>query len=423
MKDKSISHPQTIHISGTGAVSPFGIGVEPLWKGIMAGENCQKSIKAFPAEHYRSDQAAEVDWSEIDAALQALGLTGISEHATKLSVLAVHEALSQAGLSLEDLRSERIRVGLVVGSLCGSTRIQETAWLGRVREPKFSYKNDKYDHVSFIETQVEQISEWLGVSGPTLLVCTACASGIDAFGLGMDLLRTDQCDVVVVTSGDILSEVVHAGFNTVFTITKGTPRPFDTDRDGFVIGEGAGALVLETEVFSKARSGPVYAIGLGYGSSNSAFHLASPSDDGIAEAKAVQRALNDSDCDPDDIGFVMAHGTGTSKNDTTETAAIAQILQPEDREFPILVSSIKGNIGHSMGAAGGISLVVAIKALNTRRAVPIAGMQNIDPEIFKHQGLRFPRYGDDLTIQGNCALVGAFGFGGCNSTVLIKAAE
>lgn len=396
--------------TGLGAISCFGVGLDTFWGGLKAQQTGQAPINVFDASNYRSKFAAEVPQSLRDDAALFRQAGEPTEDATYLATLAAQEAFADAGLS----DASKAQFGCVIGTLCSSSRVFERYAKQFLRTPEdFDAFPDVYACAVFY--QLEHIISHFAFEGPSSLVSTACSSSTDAIGFAADFIRRGDAKIMLAGGGDILCEMVHAGFNSVFSITRDRPKPFDTERSGFFIGEGAGMLVLEDYEHAKARGARIYAEVLGYGLSNTAHHLTATSEDGVGEALAIERCLQDSGVSRAEIDYVNAHGTGTQLNDLSETKAIKHVFG--DKTSDITVTSIKANIGHCMGASGALEAIATIKTIQEGFIPPTLNSSgNLDPSlnVLINEGLHRPvRH----------ALSQSFGFGGASSAVLFGAVD
>lgn len=395
-------------VTGLGAVSTFGLGAQTFWKGLVERQHGCAAIRRFDASTYRSDLAAEIPEGLMDRQdlFDAAGRP--EEDAAFLAALAANEAFSDAGLALAD----KADFGCVVGTLCSGSRLFEIY----AREfAKAEPDESRYPDVEAcaVHYQLEHLIRHFGLGGPSTLVSTACSSSTDAIGYAADMIRNADASVMLAGGGDILAEVVHAGFNSVFSITKDCSRPFDTARTGFFIGEGAGMLVLEDLEHAQQRGARIYAEVLGYGLSNTAHHLTATSEDGVGEALAIERCLGEGGVRPEAIDYVNAHGTATQHNDLTETKALRRVFGEHlDR---LVVTSIKANVGHCMGASGALEAVATILCINQGFVPPTLNSSgNLDPDVRV-------LVGEGAPVRVRNALSQSFGFGGASSAVLFGA--
>ena len=395
-------------VTGMGAVSCLGVGVEALWNGLVQRRSGRREIESFDASKYRSSQAAEVAWTALPAAVVPARDADESERAVRLALLASDEALADAQLDTPAMAD----AGCVVGTLCGSAQVFEQYGATFNKAPQSG--DDAFPDVDtcLVSHQLETLVAHYGLRGPATLVSTACSSSTDAIGYAADFIRSGETQVMLAGGSDILSEVVHAGFNAVFSITMDRPRPFDTQRTGFVIGEGAGMLVLESLEHAQARGAHIYAELMGYGLSNAAFHLTATSEDGKGESLAVQRCLKDSGVAASEVSYVNVHGTSTSHNDLTEVQSMHGVFG--DKVSQVAVSSIKPNIGHCMGAAGALEAIATIKCIESGF---VPGMLDTSADLDPQLGFVL---GDGRALPIRYALSQSFGFGGACSSILFS---
>ncbi len=394
--------------TGLGAVSCFGVGVDKFWRGLSANQSGLAPIGVFDASHYRSDLAAEVP-QDIRDSKELYNLAGRPEEdATLLAAIAAHEAFTDAGLR-DHAKNE---FGCIIGTLCSSSRVFER--YGRefaaggadpARYPDVDACTAPY--------QLEHLIRHFRMGGPSTLVSTACSSSTDAIGYAADFIRSGEADVMLAGGGDILCEMAHAGFNAVFSITTSDSKPFDTQRSGFFIGEGAGMLILEEREHAIARGARIYAEVLGYGLSNTAYHLTATSEDGSGEALAIERCLVDGGVGADDVQYVNAHGTATQHNDLTESKALSLVFGGSLDKM--VVTSIKANIGHCMGASGAMEAIATIKCIVDGYIPPTLNSRgDLDSAIPVLVGQGVERRTRHAVSQ-------SFGFGGASSAVLFGA--
>jgi 3-oxoacyl-[acyl-carrier-protein] synthase II len=405
-----MSQRRRVVCTGIGAVSCFGVGLEAFWNGLTANLTGQAPIQVFDASPYRSKFAAEVS-QELRDNRDLFELTGQpKEEATYLATIAAHQAFQDAGLSDRDKSS----FGCVVGTLCSGSRSFEKYAKQFVKAPADEAAFPDSEACSVLY-QLEHLVRHFKLEGPSSLVSTACSSSTDAIGYAADFIRRGNTNIMLAGGGDILCEMVHAGFNSVFSITRDCPKPFDTERNGFFIGEGAGMLVLEDLEHARARGAHIYAELVGYGLSNTAHHLTATSEDGIGEALAIERCLHDAGIQRAEVDYVNAHGTGTQHNDLSETKALKHVFGEALRG--ISVTSIKANIGHCMGASGALEAIATIKCID-EGYIPgtLNSSGNIDPDLSVLIGVGAKR-------QIRYALSESFGFGGASSALLFGAMD
>jgi 3-oxoacyl-[acyl-carrier-protein] synthase II len=331
---------------------------------------------------------------------------------TQLAVGAADEAAAEAGL-MGDV--EPSRVGVIVGTgVGGLTTLQKECqvWLeegDRAVSPLFV-------PMMMPNAAAGQVAMRLGAHGPGFSVASACATGAHAIGEAKRMIERNEVDVVIAGGTEAaLVGLCLAAFRRMGALSReGISRPFDVNRDGFVMGEGAAVLVLEREAHATARGAKILGRVTGYGASNDAFHITQPEENGRGAIEAMTAALRDADLSPSDVGYVNAHGTSTPFNDRIEAQAIRQVLGEDGPP----VSSCKGAIGHTLGAAGAIEALACVEALRRGALPPTLGLEEVDPECEADHVAGAPREAPDLKV----ALSNSFGFGGQNATLVLQAA-
>ena len=408
-------------VTGLGVVSPIGIGVGSFWKAAVAGQSGISALRAFdpfPLDAYRSRVAGQIHTFNPGEFL-ASGQWERMDRYAQFALVAAKEAMADAGLRMD--RESPDRVGVIVGAGMGGMVMGE-------REITQLYHQQKPQrvHPNFIPTITLNSASGIvamafGAKGPNLTISTACSSSAHAIGQGLTCIRTGQADVVIVVGADAsITPLVFAGFCSLRTLStrfNDTPprasRPFDRARDGFVMGEGAGALILESWAHARRRKARAYAEVAGYAATSEAYHLVIPREDGSDVARTIRLALQDAGVRPAQVGYVNAHATATQVGDAVEVRALRQVFRA--RADTLAVSATKSLIGHTLGAAGAIGGVVTVMTLQTGQVHPTINYDDPDPAC----ALR----GISNIVQErpvNVGLVNAFGFGSNNATVVFK---
>ena len=399
-----------IVVTGMGIVSPIGTGVERFWKNAVGGVNGIASIQSFDAAKQRSRIAGEI--SDFDPAtfLTAKQIEQ-TDRFTQLALHAANQAMTDAG-SLESYEPRRLAVCL--GSGMGGFSTFEYSAARKLQSksiPPFSVPRIMANSAgAWIATQY-------GLKGSNLTCSTACSSGANAIGMALDLLRSGKADAVVTGGAEAcVLPLTMSGFEALFALSTGfnadpahASRPFAKGRDGFVMGEGAGILILEREEAARQRGAKIYAELAGYGCACDATHIVAPDMDG--QVAAMQAALDDAGLTPDKIDYINAHATSTPIGDVVETKAIKQLFGERARDIPI--SATKSMIGHSIGASAAIGSIAAIMTLQTGTIHPTINLLEADPECDLD-------YTPNTAAQKNVqtALCNAFGFGGNNASLV-----
>jgi 3-oxoacyl-[acyl-carrier-protein] synthase II len=398
-----------------GCVSPLGLSVDGTWEGLVHARPGVSLVDAFSTEGFPSRMAAQVKGFD---ALNYLGQREARRAArfTQFAVAALGEALGQAKLDLQN--EDCTRVGLQIGSAIGGLGVIEEQ--SRIlREQGARRINPVFVPTVIVSAAPCHIAVQYGIKGPTNAPAAACATGIVAIGDALHWLQRGIVDVVLAGGTEsTITPLALAAFSrlgAISTRNEDPPRacrPFDLARDGTVLGEGAGALVLETEKHALRRGAPVLAEVLGYGFAEDGYHMTAPDPSGDGAARAMALALKDAGVKPGDIDLIVPHGTGTPLNDVAETRAIHAVFG--EHAWQILVSSNKGSIGHTLGAAGAISTVVAVRAILEGLVPPTANLETPDPacdlDYVPHQA---------RPAQVGMALVNAIGFGGQNASLVV----
>lgn len=416
-----MSKPQVV-ITGIGAVTPHGVGTDALWEGLLAGRPTAAPITSFDASAHRVNFACEAP-ADI-ARLLPRRLVRQTDRFAQMALVAAEEALAQAGLlrtpsTADDLRQpvtdvDPDRVGTIVASGVGglweiTTQHQRLLESGpdRVR-PFLSIAMPS-------NMAAGQIAIRHGLRGPSSAVSSACASGADAIGHALDLIRSGRADVVVTGGAEAaINPLTIAGFDSAGAMSRrnddpaAASRPFDRDRDGFVTGEGAAILVLERADHALTRGAQVLATLAGYGATNDAHDPTQPAPGGEGAVRALQAALDDADLRPADIDHVNAHGTSTVLNDAAESAALRTVFG--DRPPP--VTATKSSIGHLLGAAGAAEAVVAVRTIGAQLVHPTLNLDHQDPAC-DVEVVTAPRSMEIAAMVSN-----SFGFGGHNAVLL-----
>ncbi|MCU0587370.1 MAG: beta-ketoacyl-ACP synthase II [Syntrophobacteraceae bacterium] len=401
----------TVVVTGAGVVSSIGCTKDTFWTSLVEGVSGVKPISAFDASLHKTRIAAEVTSLAPEQWLGHKQIRRMARVSLFASCAAV-EAVRDAGLDLE--KEDRSRVGCVVGSAAGD--------YGNLEEQFLRFRSKGPGSVSPLTVPkvipnmpAANVAIVLGIQGPSLGVATACATGCHAVGLAMGILGQGHADVMLAGGAEsTITPFVLDGYASMGVLSERNERfqeasrPFDADRDGFVLGEGAGVLVLETLEHARKRGAEILACAAGFGMTSDAYNIAIPEPDGRAAARAMEQAMRQAGLNREDVGHINAHGTSTQVNDRVETNAIR--LAFGDRHRRVLVSSNKSMIGHTLGAAGAIEAVAAVLTLYHGVIPPTINYRTRDPQC-------------DLSIVGEearearlkAALSNSFGFGGQNA--------
>ena len=409
MRDNNMSDQRRVVVTGIGVVSSVGIGREPFWKAIQKGQSGISPITSIDTTPYRCHLGGEVkDFDpEVYISKRKLKYLGRS---SQLAIAAASQALADANLLNKE--TARRKMGVIIGTTTGERPLEEllSAWA------KGGLKD--VDRTKVLQAAVSNISENVGQQfktvGPNYLIPTACAAGNYAIGCGYDLVKSGDLNFCLVGGADAFSTVAFTGFQRIHAMSPDVVRPFDKNRKGMMLGEGAGILLIESYKSAVKRGAHIYAEILGYGLSCDAFHSTTPDSRGIS--RAMEKALSESGITYKDVDYISAHGTGTVPNDRAECKAIEEVFK--DRHKDVMVSSIKSMLGHPMGAASVIEAAACCLAVQDGVAPPTMNFESSDPEC---EIDCVPNQARKTKIR--IALNNGFAFGGNNACVTIKRIE
>lgn len=408
-------------VTGLGAVTPIGTGVDKYWSNLVSGVSGIDIIKRFdPVEEGLPVHiAGEVKDFNPENYFDKKDAQKVSDF-IKFAVAAAEEAIRDSGI-LEG-RFDPYRVGVIVGTGIGGLRDIEE------QQKVLMEKGPRRVSPFFIPYGISNMASGLiairfGFKGPNYCVVSACATGNHAIGDAMRLIQRGDIDIAIAGGCEsAITPLGVAGFAVMRALStrnhepQKASRPFDKDRDGFVMGEGAGVLVLEEYEHAKARGAKIYAELVGYGATDDAYHITAPCADGEGAYMCMKLALEDAGVSPEQIDYINAHGTSTPLNDKSETLAIKRLFG--EHAYKLKISSNKSMIGHLLGAAGAVEAVATVKTIQTGIIPPTINLENPDPECdldyVPNKAIEFPvRY----------ALSNSFGFGGTNACLLFKRLE
>lgn len=404
-------------VTGLGAITPIGIGVENFWEALIAGKSGIDRITHFDASDYATQIAGEVkgfDPKEYMDRKEAKRM----DRATQFAIAAAKMAIEDSGLDLD--AEDRNRIGTVIGTGIGGieTLHDQYSTLFQKGPNRIS---PFFVPMMIANMPAGQTSITFGLKGPCSCVVTACATGTNSIGDAFRLIQFGQADVVLCGGTEAaVSPAAVSGFCSMKAMStrndepQKASRPFSADRDGFVMGEGAGIVVLESLEHAQARKARIYAEIAGYGSNADAYHITSPAPEGAQAARCMELAIEDAGLKPEDIDYINAHGTSTPLNDKNETIAIHSLFKEHANQ--LAVSSIKSMTGHLLGAAGGVECIASVLTIVRGMIPPTINYDNPDPELVLDYVPNEAR-----SQQVRTAISNSFGFGGHNATILIKA--
>lgn len=399
-------------VTGYGAITALGENCRAAFANMANGLirnvplGARFSPKGFTAPCFQVPSVApEVGRSSLD---ERIATTKISNRTVLLTLLAVAEGLHRAGLSLDKLQGKR--VGVVLGTTVGCTFHNEEYYV----KWRDGHNPSPEPLLAYLKSNLaDTVKEFLGAVGPGLVITNACASGSDAIGVAKTWLENNICDIAIAGGADELSRVACHGFKSLMLYSEKSCTPFDENRQGLNLGEGAGILVMEQQIDAESRGQAILGRVRGYGVAGDAFHPTAPHPEGLGLQCAINGALHDSGLLVDDICLINAHGTGTPVNDLAETNAISAVGFDPHR---VTVVSTKGFTGHTLGAAGGVEAVYTLMALNERRVLGTGGCHNIDPKLI------FPVLpeSESRVLTGKVGMSQSLAFGGSNSALILE---
>lgn len=401
-------------ITGMGAITPIGLGVENFWEGIKANKIGFAPITKFDTEGYKCKLAAEVKDFDAKEYMDPKAAKRM-EQFCQYAVAATKEALEDAQLDME--KEDAFRVGVSVGSGIGSLQAMEREHK-KLLEKGPSRVNPLLVPMMICNMAAGNVSIQFGLKGKSINVVTACATGTNSIGEAFRAIQYGEAEVMV--AGGTESSVTPigiAGFTALTALSSSEDPtrcsiPFDKDRSGFVMGEGAGIVILEELEHAKARGAKIYGEVVGYGCTSDAYHITSPAEDGSGAAMAMEYAVKDAGISKEEITYINAHGTSTHHNDLFETRAIKLCFGEHAKD--IKVNSTKSMIGHLLGAAGAVEFITCVKELQEGYIHPTVGYQTPDEEI----DLDYCK--EAVTGEFTYALSNSLGFGGHNASILVK---
>jgi len=406
-------------VTGVGLVSALGLDTESTWSGLLDGRSGVGPITHFDAEKFSTRIAAEVKgFDPLDYVDK--------KSARKMDLFILYAiaagdlALKSSGLEIKD--SNRTRIGVYIGSGIGG--------FGTIESEHINFLNQGPRRISpfFIPASIGnlatgQVSIRLGASGPNSATCTACSAGSHAIGDSFKIIERGAADVMIAGGSEAaITPMGVGGFAALRALStrneepERASRPFDLDRDGFVIGEGSGLVVLEELEHARSRGAAIFAEIVGYGMSGDAFHMTAPPKDGSGAIRVMQATLEDAEVNPTEVDYISAHGTGTQPNDRIETAAVKAVFG--EHAYKLALSSTKSMTGHLLGAAGGLEAGITALAIKKQTIPPTINLENVDPECDLDYVPHEPR---EAKIK--YALSNSFGFGGTNAAILLKRFE
>lgn len=403
-------------ITGLGCITPVGNGKEKFWNNIKSGVCGIDTVTRFDASTFQTQVAGEVKDFNGEDYINKKELRRLDRF-TQFAIASAKMAVEDSKLDLEKV--ERNRMGVIIGSGIGGVETIEE------QHKILLNKGNKRVSPFFVPMMIGnmaagQVSIYLGAKGPNTNVCTACASGTHSIGDAFKIIQRGDADIMVAGGSEApVTALAFSGFCNMKAMStrnddpKTSSRPFDKDRDGFVMGEGAGILILEELDHAIKRNAKIYAEVVGYGLTADAYHMTTPAEGGEGATRAMQMALQDGNVPLDEVDYINAHGTSTPYNDRLETQAIKNIFK--DKAYDICVSSTKSMTGHLLGAAGAVEAVICAMSINDSFIPPTINVQNVDEELDLDYVLDKGR-----EKEVRYAVSNSLGFGGHNATLVLK---
>jgi 3-oxoacyl-[acyl-carrier-protein] synthase II len=403
-------------VTGLGAIAPNGIGLDNFWEALIQGKSGISTIQKFDPKDHASQIAGEVNDFNPESMLEPREIRKLDRF-SQFCMVATDEAINHAGLDLTTLDLDR--VGVIMGTGVGGIQtLEEQLHVILNRGPR--RVSPHFVPKMIANIAAGQIAIRWGLKGPNQTIISACASGSDAIGLAMKLIMIGDVDVII-TGGteSSITPLTIAGFANMKALStrnetpEAASRPFDLDRDGFVLSEGAGTLILEDLEHAQSRNAKILAELAGYGSTNDAFHITQPAEGGQGAIKAMTKAIMDARVDANEIDYINAHGTSTPFNDKNESAAIREVFS--EHADHIKISSTKSMTGHLLGASGAVEAIASIMAIHHGIIPPTINYTTNDPECDLNYVPNQP-----LEIPVNFAMSNSFGFGGHNAVLIFQ---
>ena len=402
-------------VTGMGAITPIGLGIEEYWNGIREGKTGFGEITYFDTTDYKVKVAAEVkgfkaaDYMDKKAARRM-------ESFSQYAVAAAKEAMEMSGIDME--QEDPYRVGICVGSGVGSLQAIEREYEKLLNKGP-ARVNPLLVPLMITNMAAGNIAIQMGIKGKSINIATACATGTHNIGEAFRAIQYGECDVMLAGGTEnAITPISVAGFTALTALSASNDPercsiPFDKDRDGFVIGDGAGIVVLEELEHAKARGAKILAEVVGYGATSDAYHITSPAEDGEGAAHAMEFALKDAGVAPEEITYINAHGTSTHHNDLFETRAVKKTFG--EHAYHLKMNSTKSMVGHLLGAAGAVEFIACVLQMNNSYIHQTVGLEQPDEEL----DLDYVQ-GHGVEEEMEYALSNSLAFGGHNASILIK---
>lgn len=406
-------------ITGMGTVTPFGVTVDRLWDGLIEGRCGLSRVTLFDTTEFDVRIGGEIPAFEPTDYLDRKQAKRLDRY-SQFAMVACDESFKESGLDLD--REDPRRISVIFGSGIGGMNELEQQF-ARLMEKGPSKVSAFTIPKLMVNAASANISIAYGTSGNSMAVASACASATHAMGGALEYIRRDEADIVFTGGSEAaLTPLSLAAFASMRALSRRNDdparasRPFDRDRDGFVLAEGAGALIFEELEHARRRGAPIFGEVIGFAANSDADHLTQPSEDGNGAAEAMRGAVRDAGISTDQVDYINAHGTGTPLGDSAETLAIKKLFGPAAKK--LVVSSTKSAVGHSLGASGGVELAVAVRAIQNSVVPPTINLDNPGEDCDLDYCPNTPR---DRRID--VAMSNSFGFGGHNACIVVRRFE
>ena len=408
--------PERVFVTGVGSISPVGLSIGETWSNIKKGVSGVDTISSFDPEGYETTFAAEATNFDPEAYIDRKQARRMDRF-VQLAAAASLEAFENSGITINSRNADRMSV-MVASGIGGIITLSEQIGVLNGRGP--SRVSPFLVPMMLPDMASGQVSMLLGAKGANYCTVSACASGADSIGMAFEAIRRGDVDAAVTGGAEAaICPVGVAGFNACQALSKrnddpkAASRPFDATRDGFVLGEGAGVIVLESQTSMDSRGAEPIAEMIGYGSTADAYHITQPGPEGEGGARAMNMALRKADISPESIDYINAHGTSTPLNDKFETMAMKSVFGEHAYNIPI--SSTKSMTGHLLGASGALEAAITVMALKDQTVPPTINLRNSDPDCDLDYTPGTPRQANITTAMSN-----SFGFGGHNASLIFQ---
>jgi 3-oxoacyl-[acyl-carrier-protein] synthase II len=394
-------------ITGLGVISSIGVGWKEFWQSLLDGRSGISPVSSFDTSNHFTHNAGEVKQFRPEEFMSGERMGELSR-ASQFALAAAKLAAEDAGLAVESLAA--LNAGTCIGTTMGSVQTVE-----RINEIVVGGQRDHFPDELICQVPTHStpsaVSTFFNLRGPCLMFSTACSAGNYAIGYGFDLIRAGRVDLIFAGGAEPLSKVAFTGFNQFKAVAPEKCQPFDLNRKGMMVAEGAGILILESLESALERNAPVYAEVLGYGLSCDAYHMTASTVEGIAQC--MKKAMREAGVTAEDVDYISAHGTGTLTNDKNECAAIKEVFGPRYREIP--VSSIKSMLGHTMGAASALEAIACALTITNSVAPPTINYDTPDAECDIDC---VPNKARKMAV--NTVLNNSYAFGGNNASLVLR---